>query len=49
MKQECRLIPQTIPDGMYDRFQWRYPCWQDPALVGGERFDLFPVDGSPAR
>ena len=48
-RQECRLIVLTIPGGMYDRFQWRYLCWQDPALVDGEHFDLFLIDDSPAR
>ena len=48
-RQEGRFIALTIPGGMYDRFQWRCLCWQDPARVDGEHFDLFLVDGSPAR
>ena len=48
-RQASRSIALTIPDGMYDRFQWRHLCWQDHARVDGEHCDLILVDGSPKR
>ena len=48
-RQASRSIALTIPDGMYDRFQWRHLCWQDHARVDGENCDLILVDGSPKR